>query len=76
MLITLPADSSSNLDWDVDPHFKGIWHLDFGWKTLDPYDTAGFNSHLFAVEEFAKLVLYLSTARSSGSIYSLDFGNL
>jgi len=29
-----------------------------------------------AVEEFAKLVLYLSTARSSGSIYSLDFGNL
>lgn len=27
-----------------------------------------------AVEEFAKLVLYLSTARSSGSIYPLDFG--
>lgn len=54
MLITLPADSSSNLDWDVDPDFKGIWHLDFGWKALDPYDTAAFNSHLLAVEEFAK----------------------
>ena len=29
-----------------------------------------------AVVEFAKLVLYLSTARSTGSIYSLDFGHL
>ena len=29
-----------------------------------------------AVEEFAKLVLYLSTARSTGSIYPLDFGYL
>ncbi len=29
-----------------------------------------------AVEEFAKLVLYLSTVRSTGSIYPLDFGNL
>ena len=27
-----------------------------------------------AVEEFAKLVLYLSTARSTGSVYPLDFG--
>jgi|SRR3989338_2588335 len=29
-----------------------------------------------AVEEFAKLVLYLSTIRSTGSVYSLDFGHL
>ncbi|MBI4452177.1 SDR family oxidoreductase [Candidatus Woesearchaeota archaeon] len=29
-----------------------------------------------AVEEFAKLVLYLSTARSTGNIYSLELGNL
>jgi len=29
-----------------------------------------------AVEEFAKLILYLSTVRSSGSIYPLDLGNL
>jgi NAD(P)-dependent dehydrogenase (short-subunit alcohol dehydrogenase family) len=29
-----------------------------------------------AVEEFAKLVLYLSSVRSSGSIYSLDMGQL
>ena len=29
-----------------------------------------------AVEEFAKLVLYLSTVMSTGSIYSLDLGNL
>ncbi len=29
-----------------------------------------------AVEEFAKLVLYLSTARSTGSVYPLDFGYL
>ena len=29
-----------------------------------------------AVEEFAKLVLYLSTVRSTGGIYPLDFGHL
>ncbi|MAG91623.1 hypothetical protein CMO83_03025 [Candidatus Woesearchaeota archaeon] len=29
-----------------------------------------------AIQEFAKLVLYLSTVRSTGSIYSLDMGNL
>jgi len=29
-----------------------------------------------AVEEFAKLVLYLSTARSTGAVYPLDFGHL
>lgn len=29
-----------------------------------------------AVTEFAKLVLYLSTTRSTGSVYSLDFGHL
>ena len=29
-----------------------------------------------AVEEFAKLVLYLSNVKSTGSIYSLDFGHL
>lgn len=29
-----------------------------------------------AVEEFAKLVLYLSTVRSTGSIYPLDFGHI
>ena len=29
-----------------------------------------------AIEEFAKLVLCLSTVKSTGSIYSLDFGNL
>ncbi len=29
-----------------------------------------------AVNEFAKLVLYLSAARSTGSVYSLDFGHL
>ena len=29
-----------------------------------------------AVMEFAKLVLYLSTTRSTGSVYSLDFGHL
>ena len=29
-----------------------------------------------AVEEFAKLVLYLSTVRSTGAVYPLDFGNL
>lgn len=29
-----------------------------------------------AVNEFAKLVLYLSTVRSTGSIYPLDFGHL
>lgn len=29
-----------------------------------------------AVGEFAKLVLYLSTVRSTGSIYTLDFGHL
>lgn len=29
-----------------------------------------------AVEEFAKMVLYLSTARSTGNIYSLELGNL
>ncbi|MBI1935899.1 SDR family oxidoreductase [Candidatus Woesearchaeota archaeon] len=28
-----------------------------------------------AVNEFAKLVLYLSTARSTGSVYPLDFGH-
>lgn len=29
-----------------------------------------------AVDEFAKLVLYLSAARSTGNIYSLEFGHL
>ena len=29
-----------------------------------------------AVNEFAKLVLYLSATRSTGSVYSLDFGHL
>ena len=29
-----------------------------------------------AVEEFAKLVLYLSAARSTGAVYPLDFGHL
>lgn len=29
-----------------------------------------------AVEEFAKLVLYLSTARSTGAVYPLDLGHL
>ena len=29
-----------------------------------------------AVMEFAKLVLYLSTARSTGFIYPLDFGTI
>ena len=53
-MITLSADPTSNLDWDVDPDLKAIWHLDFGWKTLDPFDSATFNSHMLAVEEFAK----------------------
>ena len=29
-----------------------------------------------AVEEFAKLVLYLSTVRSTGAVYPLDFGHM
>lgn len=29
-----------------------------------------------AVEEFAKMVLYLSTARSTGNVYSLELGNI
>lgn len=52
MLITLPAGPSSNLDWD--PTLKGTYYLDFGWKTLDPFDTAAFNARMLAVEEFTK----------------------
>ena len=52
MLINLPADPSSNLDWEVTG--DGIYFLDFGWKRLDPFDPATFNSNLLAVQEFAK----------------------
>lgn len=52
MLITLPADPSSNLDWEISA--DGLYFLDFGWKKLDPFDLATFNSNLLAVQEFAK----------------------
>lgn len=52
MIITLPADPSSNLDWEITS--EGLYFLDFGWKTLDPFDPAVFNANLLAVEEFAK----------------------
>ncbi len=52
MLITLSADPSSNLDWEVTG--DGIYFLDFGWTKLDPFDPALFNANLLAVQEFAK----------------------
>lgn len=54
MLITLAADPTSNLDWEIDTEQKGIFYLDFGWKILNPFDSATFNSHMLAVEEFAR----------------------
>lgn len=53
-LITLPADPASSLDWGPLSEEKGIFYLDFGWKTIDPFDTAAFNSHLLAVMEFSR----------------------
>jgi len=53
-VITLAADPSSNLDWNIEDDRKGIWHLDFGWKNLDPYNTTLFNSYMLALDTFAK----------------------
>ena len=54
---------------------KGL--ADNDWKNLRKKSIINYPiSDDEAVEEFAKLVLYLSTVRSSGSIYPLDLGTM
>ena len=53
-MITLSAKPSSDLKWEKSSDSEGIYHLDFGWPQLDPYNPALFNANLLAVEEFAK----------------------
>ena len=57
----LKSDDAGNKSWDKLRKSSAI-----NYKITDEE----------TVEEFAKLVLYLSTARSTGSIYPLDFGHL
>ena len=47
------------------------------WESIRKASTVKYHiTDKEAVEEFAKLVLYLSTARSTGNVYSLELGNI
>ncbi|MBS0630021.1 MAG: hypothetical protein JSS30_07370 [Verrucomicrobia bacterium] len=76
MLIHLPAGPMSSLDWDIDPSEKGTYYLDFEWKALNPFDTAAFQFHLLAVEQFsrrfpnAKKVILAKTSGEFSKLFS------
>ena len=50
----LPAHPGHDLDWDIDAKNETVYHLDFGWEKLDPFNEALLNANLLAVEEFVK----------------------
>ena len=59
------------------PVLKPEGMLDSDWKKVRQNSVVNYPvTDEEAVTEFAKLVLYLSTTKSTGSVYPLDFGHL